>query len=722
MMYNDTYTAQPFPHQRQLPSNLVTLLSGLTVADLYIRRAVQQTEQQGLEQNNPLAGLFVAPEQVAQLLNKPFGSSVWANGHQAQPPEAGTSNWEAALTEVRQAWQQQAQQNPENPLSQLIARFALTPTEAELLLIALLPEFDPAYGRLFAYLHDDMTRKRPSANLILDLLANDLPHKLDLRKLLRRNGRLLHHRLLKLAPPDGQPDGPFLEQTVQPATSLVHFLLGEREPEAGKLEQCQPQNLQRVDEQTFRQLQQMCQGAAPLITLIGAYGSGRREAVQQIATRHGNWLLTVDLAPLASLPDALPERLAGLLRDGRLHAATLYLKNWQALLQDGLLPQPIWQQLQPYPHPILTASSQSWQPRHHLNGRPIHLLHLPTTDFPTRLQLWQRHLNNEHAARLANLFRFTPGQIEDVLATAQNIAASQQTRLNETHCLDAARLHSNQRLSQLATQITPRHGWDEIILPADTLAQLRELVQRVQHKPTVYGRWQFNQKLSYGKGIAALFVGESGTGKTMAADIIAGELGLDLYKIDLSAVVSKYIGETEKNLERIFTEAETSNAILFFDEADAIFGKRGEINDSHDRYANLEVSYLLQRMERFDGITILASNLQTNIDDAFTRRLDFIIEFPFPQPAERAHIWQVSLPLALPLAEEIDWKLLASRFELAGGNIRNAVLGAAFLAAAEGTAVYQRHFLHATRREYQKLGRLIDESLFVPPTARGDAP
>ncbi|MEZ4589744.1 MAG: ATP-binding protein [Chloroflexota bacterium] len=719
MMRNDSTTVPTSAQQQQRPPNLVTLLAGLTVADLHVRRAVQQAEQHGLEPNNPLAGLFIAPEQVAQLLNKSFGQPVWANGHHT--PQPGKPNWETALEEARRTWRQQAQLTPNSPLNHLIARFSLSQVEAELLLLALLPTFDPAYGRIFAYLHDDLTRKRPSTNLLLDLLAHDLPHKLELRKLLGENGRLRHHHLLTLAAPDSQPNAPFLEQTVQPAASISHFLLGECQVEIGQLEQCQPEDLRRLDQETFSQIQRLCQKTAPLITLIGAYGSGRREAAQQIAAWHGGWLLTADLATLANDSATLPERLASLLRDGRLHAATLYLQNWHTLLQDGLLPQPIWQALQSYPHPILVASRQPWQPRGHLNGRPIHYLHLPNSDFPTRHHLWQQHLgsNSHSAARLANLFRFTPGQIEDVVATAHNIAASQDESLGESHLLIAARLHSNQRLSQLATAITPRHGWDEIILPADTLAQLHELVQRVQHQPTVYGRWQFDQKLSYGKGVTALFVGESGTGKTMAADIIAGELGLDLYKIDLSAVVSKYIGETEKNLERIFREAETSNAILFFDEADAIFGKRGEVKDSHDRYANLEVSYLLQRLERFEGITILASNLQTNIDDAFTRRLDFIIEFPFPQPAERAHIWQVSLPAALPLAEAIDWQLLAHRFELAGGNIRNAVLGAAFLAAAEGSAVSQRHFLHATRRELQKLGRLIDESLFAVEGAGG---
>ncbi|MCZ7666771.1 MAG: ATP-binding protein [Chloroflexi bacterium] len=197
----------------------------------------------------------------------------------------------------------------------------------------------------------------------------------------------------------------------------------------------------------------------------------------------------------------------------------------------------------------------------------------------------------------------------------------------------ASRAHSNQNLTRLATKIQPRYTWEDIVLPADTFTQLREMVNTVKNRPTVYDNWGFDQKLALGKGLSALFAGESGTGKTMSADIMAGELGLDLYKVDLSTVVSKYIGETEKNLDRIFTEAATSNAILFFDEADAIFGKRSEVKDSHDRYANIEISYLLQRMEMYDGVVILATNLRANLDDAFTRRLHFVVEFPSRKPA-----------------------------------------------------------------------------------------
>jgi SpoVK/Ycf46/Vps4 family AAA+-type ATPase len=209
--------------------------------------------------------------------------------------------------------------------------------------------------------------------------------------------------------------------------------------------------------------------------------------------------------------------------------------------------------------------------------------------------------------------------------------------------------------------------------------------------------------------VTILFAGPPGTGKTMAAEIMAGELGLDLFKIDLSGVVSKYIGETEKNLEHIFDEAATSNAILFFDEADSLFGKRSEVKDSHDRYANLEISYLLQRMEAYDGVTILATNLRANLDEAFTRRLQFAIDFPFPEEDDRLRIWNALFPPGVPRDSGLDFARLASRFKIAGGNIRNVIVNAAYLAAEDGGQVTMQHLLHGTRRELQKMGRLLNE-------------
>ncbi len=287
-------------------------------------------------------------------------------------------------------------------------------------------------------------------------------------------------------------------------------------------------------------------------------------------------------------------------------------------------------------------------------------------------------------------------------------------RLTNAGLFAAARAHSNPRLSSLAHKIEPRYGWGDIILPGDQLALLQEIVATVRQRSRVLEDWGLGVKLVPSWGVTVLFAGPPGTGKTMAAEVIANELGLDLYKIDLSSVVSKYIGETEKNLERIFSEAASSNAILFFDEADALFGRRSEVRDSHDRYANIEISYLLQRMEAYDGVTILATNLRANLDEAFTRRLQFAVDFPFPEDADRLRIWQTLLPSEAPYDPHIDWRFFATRFKLAGGNIRNILVSAAYLAASDGGQVTMTHLLHSTRRELQKMGRMIDESQFTP--------
>ncbi|MBE0480410.1 MAG: ATP-binding protein, partial [Dehalococcoidia bacterium] len=271
-----------------------------------------------------------------------------------------------------------------------------------------------------------------------------------------------------------------------------------------------------------------------------------------------------------------------------------------------------------------------------------------------------------------------------------------------------------QRLGALARKIQPRFTWTDIVLPKDQMAQLREVANYVKYRHVVYGEWNFAGKASLGRGLNILFAGPSGTGKTMAAEIIASELGLDLYKIDLSTVVSKYIGETEKNLDRIFTEAQTSNAILFFDEADAIFGKRSEVRDSHDRYANIEIAYLLQKTEEYEGIVILATNLRKNLDEAFARRMHFSIEFPLPEEADRHRIWQRVFPREAPLSEDTDLKFMARQFKITGGNIKNIAIAAAFLAAENGGRIGNDHIIRAAKREYQKIGRLCTEADFGP--------
>jgi SpoVK/Ycf46/Vps4 family AAA+-type ATPase len=317
---------------------------------------------------------------------------------------------------------------------------------------------------------------------------------------------------------------------------------------------------------------------------------------------------------------------------------------------------------------------------------------------------------------LAARFRLTPVQIADAVGMARTLSGQpgDATRDDDAVAtqhvlLNAARAQSGHELATLARKVEPLYGWDDIVLPEIALTQLREICQRVALRHHVLDRWGFNRRLSLGKGVNALFAGPSGAGKTMAAEIIANELALDLYQIDLSGVVSKYIGETEKNLNQIFTAAENANAILLFDEADALFGKRSEVSDSHDRYANIEISYLLQKMEEYDGIAILTTNQRQNLDDAFIRRLAFVIHFPFPDSESRKQIWAGIWPPETPLADDVDLALLAERFKLSGGNIKNVALAAAFLAAAYVDVIGMKHLRHAIRQEYQKMGKVLTE-------------
>jgi SpoVK/Ycf46/Vps4 family AAA+-type ATPase len=273
---------------------------------------------------------------------------------------------------------------------------------------------------------------------------------------------------------------------------------------------------------------------------------------------------------------------------------------------------------------------------------------------------------------------------------------------------DACREQSRPRLESLAQRIEPAAGWDDLVLPEAQIQTLREVAVHVRRRRTVHEEWGFAARGSRGLGISALFAGPSGTGKTMAAEVLAGELRLDLYRIDLSSVVSKYIGETEKNLRRVFDAAEEGGAILLFDEADALFGKRSEVKDSHDRYANIEVSYLLQRMESYRGLAILTSNFKDALDTAFLRRLRFIVQFPFPDVPQRADIWRRIFPSQTPTVD-LDAEKLA-RLSVTGGNIRNIALAAAFLAADEDSPVRMAHLLRAARGELAKIERPLSEA------------
>ncbi|MCP4361654.1 MAG: ATP-binding protein [Chloroflexi bacterium] len=713
------------PTVTPIQDNLSHLLAALAVVDVRVKWAVARARANGLNPQDEFRGLYISDEQVEQMLGYNIGQHLWssANGH---GPNGHEWHWPDLILQAQQQWQAHTQAAREMGvfmrLDHLIHAFALTPEETDAFLLTLAPEIDPRYTHIYAYLQDDVTRKRPSVDLLLNLLTENFSQKLQQRWLFGRNGRLLQTRLLQLSGSDKE----LLAQTVRPSPHILEYLLGDNQLDEKLCANCArlivaDETLpRRLTPQFLAQLTQANNTAEelpPLFAFSGIYGTGKQEAARHLAATQHQPLLIVNCAALGEKEEAIGSLIQRVLRDGRLYHATLYLTHWQTILQDGRPPQNIFRAMMAYPHTIIVAGDTAWQPANHLHRRPVFAVNFTVPDYDGRLHIWRSHLPEAglDLTAVANHFRFTPGQIEDAIATARDLAQWRSEPLSEADLFAASRTHSNQNLSTLAAKIKPRYTWDDIILPSDTFNQLREMVNTVHRRPTVYGEWGFDRKLALGKGLSSLFAGESGTGKTMSADIMAGELGLDLYKVDLSTVVSKYIGETEKNLDRIFTEAATSNAILFFDEADAIFGKRSEVKDSHDRYANIEISYLLQRMEAYDGVVILATNMRANLDDAFTRRLHFAIEFPFPEAEDREHIWRVNFPPETPTAADVDFKLLAQRYPVAGGNIRNIILAAAFLAAETHEPVGMRHLMHAARREYQKIGRLIDDRLFEMP-------
>jgi SpoVK/Ycf46/Vps4 family AAA+-type ATPase len=365
---------------------------------------------------------------------------------------------------------------------------------------------------------------------------------------------------------------------------------------------------------------------------------------------------------------------------------------------------------------VFIAGEQIWEPGCIVKKAGFARLTLNLPSSGVQSILWKRALNghlfkdNEKMlGKIQSTFKLNRTQISDAAATAIRFAEQNETSGGMVSFDDintACRIHSSSRMGNYARKINPKHDWNDIVLPAEKLLQLRELCNSIQYRSVVYGEWGFEKKLSIGKGISALFSGVSGTGKTMAAEIIANELQLELLKIDLSSVVSKYIGETEKNLSRIFDEAEHTNAILFFDEADAIMGKRSEVKDAHDRYSNIETAYLLQKMEEYSGVSLLATNFKQNIDNAFIRRIRYIIEFPFPDIPLRKDIWKKIWVPGVPLSNDIDIEFIANHFELSGGNIRNVAINAAFFAAEQEKEVAMVHILRAVKRELQKMGKV----------------
>ncbi|MFE7730255.1 AAA family ATPase [Streptomyces anthocyanicus] len=653
------------------------LLARLEVLRERVAALVEHRTADDPTADDPLRGLYLPDEAVHHLLRtwpSADGEPAGAGG----PGEPVPAHAPAGLGDR---------------LARLAEQAGLTELDTSALLVALAPDVDRTFEPLYGYLNNDVSRRRATVGLALDLCGVPA-HVVTARARFHASAPLRALGLLEVE----EPERPFLTRSLRIPDRLVGHLLGDDTPDAALLGLLLPMP-----------------GPLP------AAGGDTDVFVRRLAARLKDGPLTAylrepregdGLAALATVLDAAgvdalrctaPEdHVPELLREARL--------GGRAIVVSGLpeKPGPFVRALTAATDvTVLMTDPRPYDP-HWAPADPLVL------DAPGRraggVAVWRAALGADadgfDLATAVAPYRLGGDRIQRAAHTAQALAAFDGTPVAAEHVRLAARRQSASGLESHARRIRPDVDWQDLVLPHKPLVQLRELALRARHRDRVLGEWRLSAGGGRGRGVLGLFAGESGTGKTLSAEVVAADLGLDLYVVQLSSVVDKYVGETEKNLERIFTEADRTDAVLLFDEADAVFGKRSEVKDAHDKYANMESAYLLQRLESFDGIALLTTNLRANIDEAFTRRLDLVVDFPFPDVEQRLALWRHSLS-RVPSSDGIDPGVLAQDFELAGGSIRSAVVTAAYLAAGRDDMVTADDLLEGARREYRKAGRLV---------------
>ena len=745
-------------NQAYLDTELQLLRLLLQRRVLWLRRQWQHDPLQNYQ------GLVISDAQADWLL---AGEDREAEAcfYREDPEAAAISRSIAEMERELSDWVQALAEAGTPPaLEVLVHLFDLTPFERNVLLLCLAPELDPTIERLYAYVQDDVSRKYATPHLALTLFTIPQPPLRRLRTVLSMerfsadegvsDPKYAHKPLGRGRPSQGSegggtpdewdsflPEAPLrrfrlvtLEIGPLPATTpgarplrlderIADYLRGVNRPDeriTDLLRPLLPAPLAPPHRDLANRLARTLesdasQGLWPALNLTGPPGAGKRAVARALCDRLELQLYGLDARRLPTPGPERQEMLRLLEREAVLLQMALYMDAAEPDPADQAMAASLDDVIERLGVFLIVGSRQRRQ-----TEREILAVRVPKPDARAQRALWQQaladvpHSLDGHIEAVVQQFDFGPPAIVQAVAAAQGRAwlrvPGDGAGLMADDLWQACREQAGWHIKELAQLIIPCYTWEDIVLPEDGLRQLQEIAAQVAHRSQVYEAWGFGEKLSRGRGIGALFAGPSGTGKTMAAEILANHLQLDLYRIDLAGVVSKYIGETEKNLRQVFDAAEQSGAILFFDEADALFGKRTEVKDSHDRYANIEVNYLLQRMEDYRALAILATNRKSALDRAFLRRLRFLVDFPFPDADSRRHIWQKVFP---PQAEVdgLDYGFLA-RLEVPGGNIRNIALNAAFLAAAEELPIGMAHVMHAARREYAKIDKLMTEAEF----------
>ncbi|ACY17742.1 AAA family ATPase [Haliangium ochraceum] len=651
----------------------------------------------------------------------------------------------------------------ESPLSLLAARFGLDDAERALLGIALAYELDRDVRELCHALAG-----RRAGALYADTcleLAPELGYTSTLLRALHPSGSLRQGCLIELEPSAAEPTRTQASGRLGSALCIsraaLDWLLGDPRIVAPLdaamrvlsssenlhvyLDAAVRTQIERVANHVQRVEQARQRGEAvdmPLVLIQGPKGTGKRAVAHLLAALLGQPLV---IAPMAGVLAAaqrvrdplLPRRV---LAQARLRGAAAYLPDID-ILEDsggpqgdlGLVPGSAQaasdlaiEALMHHPELAILATQEQGMPRVPV-PRPFHLIRIPAASLATRQRAWERALGslsdvteanasgNANRARplgreaedLAARYVIGPGTIGHVVREARAFARATDQGVQRSHIEEAVNRRLTLRLGSLGNRVTRRARIEEMVLPGDVIESLSDMIAMVRERAQILERWGYGRHLGLSRGVSGLFSGESGTGKTMAASVISSALGIDLFRVDLSSVTSKWVGETEKHLARIFDEAQHANAMLLFDEADSLFGKRTELRSAQDRYANLEVNYVLQRMESFDGVSILTTNFESAIDPAFLRRLNFRVRFPNPEVEERIELWRRLLPPETGLGDNVDFQPLAQRFVMTGGHIRNAIVRAAVIAAREGREMLEKDLYTGAHHEYTELGKVM---------------
>ncbi|GMV41530.1 MAG: ATPase [Myxococcales bacterium] len=614
------------------------------------------------------------------------------------------------------------------PLASVRDAFGLDSTASALLVLATAAELSEAVRRTVAFLQDDVTRQAPDGALALALLATTEGERDAVRDALRIDAPLLRHRLL-CPPLVDDPDRiGVLRMELVPARRVVEFLRDDTglDPALEGLATLSPPTTGHPEITRglilSEEVRARLQGAAdtfvsaaeqgtlpagsPVLLLYGPEGTGKRTVASALASRLGGAALIAD-ARRARLSD---EALVKLAREARLLRALLVLHFSEAL--DPVTADRLRALTERDPLPLVVCVDTEQRPSLDLRPRAVMAAQLSRPDHETRTSLWTQAMRRLPGAEgldpawLAARYRVTGGTIRSVVQSLRLAGSGRGDvgRLIE----DALEAHTGERLGPLVERMTPGGSLDELVVSPEVRERLELIVAQHQHAELVFGTWGLGRRIPR-RGLTALFHGPPGTGKTHAARILARMLDLELLRVDLSQVVSKFIGETEKNLGALFDELASRRALLLFDEADSLFATRTSVSSSHDRYANQETSYLLQRIERFEGVAILTTNLEASMDTAFVRRINHRVHFAAPGPVERARLWELLVPRVALGAAPIDFAGLGEDFDLSGGHIANAVLRAAFLAALAEEPITQAHLLRAANEEYQSLGKVVRE-------------